>query len=322
MRLRLFCHVALLFSCAAALARAQDPDEASSYRLTEAYVHELAKQNTLLFELPVKIEGRTASVHNPASDCEMHLAGTSGLKVGFPGKVVVEPPNLCAFKPPNTLGTSWGKVFDTYVLKKACTARGYPRLFAEHIKNGKPPANPPHMVEIHPAMQLTCGTTTIDFANFLTIVKGMTSIQETSADKCLSGYELFVRKTATSYEFLEHRPNLCGNFVIIDAVVDPQYVRKIAGGHSSLAQIWTGDAGPHALKLYTYDGTHEDAAIAAIGTLKDEEPEESMPLHGLLTVDYFSILKTVRNSAGTWLQLPTWTKVNFPLAFIVYGRAK
>jgi hypothetical protein len=253
----------------------------------------------------------------------MHLAGSSGIKIGFPGKVVVEPPNLCRFKPPASLGSSWGPVFDNYVLRKSCVAVGFPRLFAEHIKNGKPPANPPHMVEVHPVLELRCtGSPTISFLSFLTIVMGMGAIQDESADQCIEGYKLWVRQSGTNYEFLEDRPSRCGNFVVLDAVVDPQYVRKVAGGHSAIAQVWALESRPHSMKLYTYDGTKEDTDVASIGTSTNEDPTEALPLHGLLTVDYFTVLRTIRDRNGNWLSVPEWTAVRFPLALVVYGRAK
>lgn len=299
-------------------------DTHPTYRLTQAYVRELASQNSLRFELPVTIKGRTASVHGASSDCEMHLAGISEIKIGFPGQVVVEPPNLCANDAPAGLGTSWGNVFDNHVLNVPCTAVGFPRLYAEHLANGQPPANPPHMVEIHPAMALRCGTTTIDFSSFLTIVPGMSRILDSSADQCLSGYRLWVRRNvaAQEYEFFEQRPNRCGNFAILDAVVDPRYVRAIRGGHSALAQVWAAEeGGPYPLKLYSYDGTPEDTTIAQIGTQNNEEPDASLQLHGMLTIDYFSVLKTVRTQAGNWRAVSIWTPVRFPLAMVVFGKA-
>lgn len=321
-RLILITLAGLALPCALA---AQPPTSSSTptYRLTQAYVHELANQNSLRFELPVKIQGRTNSVHSAADDCEMHLAGSSGVKIGFPGKVVVEPPNLCAFAPPAALGTSWGNVFDNHVLNLDCTAVGFPRLYAEHLANGTSPANPPHMVEIHPAITLRCGADTIDFSSFLTIVPDMAAIQESSTEQCLSGYQLWVRRNATKqeYEFFERRPNRCGNFAVLSAVVDPRYVRSISGGHASIAQVSTSQAGPFPLKLYSYDGTPEDATIAQIGNSNNEEPGETLELHGLLSVDYFSVLKTVRTQAGTWRAVSSWTPVEFPLAMVVFGKA-
>lgn len=308
------------------LVAAQDPpaDAHPTYRLTQVYVRELARQNSLRFELPVTIKGRTQSVHGAESDCEMHLAGSSGVKIGFPGQVVVEPPNLCANPAPAALGSSWGAVFDNHAMNVPCTAVGFPRLYAEHLANGKPPANPPHMVEIHPAMMLRCGDTTIDFSSFLNIVPKMAKILDESADKCLAGYRLWVRrnKVKQEYEFFEERPNRCGNFAILDAVVDPRFVRPIKGGHSALAQVWAGEeGGPYPIKLYTYEGTPVNARIVQIASEANEEPDQSLRMHGLLTVDYYSVLKTVRIQSGTWRVVANWTPVRFPLAMVVFGEA-
>ena len=309
-----------------AVALTQDDDAPPTYRLTQTYVRELAKQNSILFRLPVRIKGRTASVHTVDKDCEMHLAGSSGIKIGFPGQVVVEPPNLCKNAPPAALGSSWGNVFDTHVLNTACTAVGFPRLYAEHLENGKPPANPPHMVEIHPALSLECaGSAPINFASYLTIYPGMAAIQDASAEKCLSGFKMWVRRRTVGgnpeYQFLEERPNVCGNFAVVEAVVDPRYVRAVSGGHSSIAQVWVGEAGPFPLKLYTYAGTAEDSSIVAIGNSGNEEPESTLKLHGMLTVDYFAVLKASRTESGNWRALSSWTAVKFPLALVVFGAA-
>lgn len=309
-----------------AALRGQDSDATPSYWLTQTYVRELAKQNSLLFRMPVKIVGRTASVHPIGEDCEMHLAGSAAMKIGFPGQVVVEPPNLCANSPPPALGVSWGDVFDTHVLNKNCTAVGFPRLYAEHIKNGKPPANPPHMVEIHPALELDCDNQqAIAFTSYLKIYPGMAAIQESSVEKCLSGFKMWVRRATADavreYQFLEDRPSVCGNFAVVDAVVDPRYVRDVNGGHSAIAQVWAGDAGPYPLKVYTYADTPEDSAIVAVRRARNEEPDSPLSLHGMLTVDYFAVLKTARTQRGTWRALSNWTPVKFPLALVVFGTA-
>ena len=148
----------------------------------------------------------------------------------------------------------------------------------------------------------------------------MTAIQPESADQCVDGYRLWVRQKGSEYEFLEERPGKCGNFAIIDAVVDPRYVRKVSGGHSAIAQAWAVEGRSHPLKLYTYEGTPEDNAITAIGAANNDEPNQAMPLQGLLTIDYFAVLKTLRDTNGNWLTIPQWTEVKFPLAFVVFGK--
>jgi hypothetical protein len=183
------------------------------------------------------------------------------------------------------------------------------------------------MVEIHPVLKLVCGSDTIDFSSFLTIVPNMTAIQEASAEECLAGYQVWVRRNATKkeYEFFERRPNKCGNFTILGATVDPRYVRAIKGGHAAIAQASTGageEGSVFPIKLYTYDGTPEDAKVAEIGSSNNEEPVEALRLHGLFTIDYFSVLKAVRTQAGTWKAVSSWTPVQFPLALVVFGFAK
>jgi hypothetical protein len=42
----------------------------------------------------------------------------------------------------------------------------------------------------------------------------------------------------------------------------------------------------------------------------------------LFTYDYFAIVRTLRApDRVTWLDPPTWTRVSFPLALVVFGEA-
>jgi hypothetical protein len=48
-------------------------------------------------------------------------------------------------------------------------------------------------------------------------------------------------------------------------------------------------------------------------------PNRRLYFHGMLTYDYFSVLKTVRDKDGNWLDPMDWTEVRFPLALVVFG---
>jgi hypothetical protein len=98
-----------------------------------------------------------------------------------------------------------------------------------------------------------------------------------------------VRRRGVSYEFREGGGPRCGNFIRVYAAVNLAWVRKIRGGHSAIARVSPGGFGPFSLKLYTYQGTPEDTLLEQIG--HGQEPDRRLYFHGMLTHDYFSILK-------------------------------
>ena len=63
---------------------------------------------------------------------------------GDPQPVVVEPPNLCKFKPGSTTpvtGTTstkalWATKIDNTVLNMDCMVEGFPRVYTEHATGG------------------------------------------------------------------------------------------------------------------------------------------------------------------------------------------
>jgi hypothetical protein len=74
------------------------------------------------------------------------------------------------------------------------------------------------------------------------------------------------------------------------------------------------------LKIYTYEDTPEDQTVAAIGA--GTEVSRRLYYHGLLTYDYFAIVRTLRAADHvTWLDPPDWRRVPFPLAFVTFGEA-
>jgi hypothetical protein len=39
----------------------------------------------------------------------------------------------------------------------------------------------------------------------------------------------------------------------------------------------------------------------------------------MFTYDYFAFVRTARTREGEWINPTEWTKVRFPLAFVVFG---
>jgi hypothetical protein len=74
---------------------------------------------------------------------------------------------------------------------------------------------------------------------------------------------------------------------------------------------------PQCAALDTCEGTPEHALLNDIG--RGHEADCRLYFHGMLTYDYFSIAKTVRDRDGHWLDPADWTEIKFPLALVVFG---
>ena len=306
---------ALALSLPAGVAAQSPPD----FTLSSDYLHQLAQNSAAVVDMPVVLTHRTNNVHPLANDCEMHLAGTpTGSTLAEPSSVVVEPPNLCKFAPPGGIG--WGAVFDQRVINRNCVAAGYPRIFTEHAASGSEGgANPNHVMEIHPALRLTCGGDTIDFTNNLTYFPGMRSIKPTTADDCVRNRAVSMRydPTGDRYEFLE-QGGTCGNFAIAEVgFVEPKWIQAINGGHSAIARVSLDGQSRTTLKLYTLAGTSADDWLSSVKA--NGLGPNRVYVHGVITYDYFAFVKTVHPKNGPWSKPTAWTKVDHPISLVVMG---
>jgi len=244
-------------------------DGAFDFWLSQDLVEKLATENTLFFPMTLEMTARS-TVHSLGSDCEIHVAGTpvNDEDLAGPPAVVVEPPNLCKNKPPG--GGKWEKFFDDNVIGETCQVKGFPRIYDEHLSGDETVTNPHHMLEIHPAMTITCGATTMDATGFLAYHDGMSEIQPSSAAKCFST-ELQVRKNDQEqrYEFKTNRPKHCGNFASFEASVFTEWIRALPnGGHSAIVRVRPEELGPQTLKIYP--GTADDTLLANMMGSTDE----------------------------------------------------
>jgi len=308
--------VALSIVNGTSAARAQDVID---FAISESYLHSLADKNSVVVSLPVRFTHRTNSVHSLSADCEMHLAGKPiDQTLGAPNSIVVEPPNLCKFH--SDTGLSWPEVFDSQVMHRDCVATGFPRIFTEHAKNAGGGANPNHVFELHPATTIVCGDNTISFERYLTVFPHMRAIKPSSADDCVRTRSLSVRYNGDKerYEFIQDGGHHCGNFAVAEVgFVEPAWVHQINGGHTAIARVSLNGGSRTTLKIYTLEGSRADSWLAQV---KDTGMgDQRTYLHGMLTYDYFSIVRTVRTKDGTWLKPTNWTPVKFPLAFVVFG---
>lgn len=316
MRLRAF--ALLVFLVAATKAQGQPQDGAWDFWLSKDLVEKLATENTLFFPMRLRMEARSG-VHGLSSDCEMHIAGTpvDAVDKAAPPSVVVEPPNLCKNKPLG--GGSWNKFFDNHVIDETCEVTGFPRIYDEHLQGDETKTNPHHMLEIHPAMSITCGGTTVDFRSFLAYHDGMAEIKPTSAASCFDTHLWARRNDAKNrYEFETDRKKTCGNFASFEMSIFTEWIRELSnGGHSAIARVSPEGMGPETLKIYTYPGTAEDTLLAS--KMASTDPHFGTYLHGMMSFDYFSIVKALRTQQGDWIDFDGWKEVAFPLALVVFG---
>jgi hypothetical protein len=78
------------------------PNAPFDFAIKRQWLTDLRAQKTFLPTFRITMTNRSA-VHNSPADCEMHWAGTlTDTVFGDPQAVVVEPPNLCKFKPGTT----------------------------------------------------------------------------------------------------------------------------------------------------------------------------------------------------------------------------
>jgi hypothetical protein len=311
---------ARILALALLLSSAADAQTAIDFALSRAYLHQLAASKGDVVGISVLLTHRTNTVHSLESDCEMHLAGSpTGTALSDPSAVVVEPPNLCKFAP--STGGGWGALFDSHVINRDCVATGYPRIFTEHAAGGSEGSpNPNHVLEIHPALRIACGNDVIEFTSYLKYFPKLRAIAPASASECLQTRTVSMRYSPTGkrYEFLQDGGHKCGNFLIAEiAFVDPSWVRAIAGGHSTIARVSVDGQSRTTLKLYTLAGTPADEWLASVA--HNGLGQDRVYVHGMLTYDYFAFVKTVRTKAGHWTNPNNWTKVEYPLALVVFG---
>jgi hypothetical protein len=336
--------VALLSPCipvAAQQGGAQPAASASNafdFWLATQYLDELRTSHTFLWTVDLTMDHHSG-LHALASDCEMHLAspGPTDKTRSFPAAIVVEPPNMCKIGPAGDQPSAWAAVADDHMIGKKCTVSGFPRIFTEHATGGTPgSSNPNHSLEIHPALKIACeGEAPFDFRTSLSYIDGMRAIKPTTASTCLQGRKLEVKSQArggkAGYVFKETGGGSCGNFLKVFVTVNPDtvFLRSVGGpdgGHTLLVRATTslGEEDPDpgsglvTLKLYTYNGTDIDQRLT--NAAHQTEPT-SLTVHGVLTYDYWSIVKKLTASSSTagFRAVANWEPVDFPLALVLFG---
>src|SRR5688572_29379152 len=102
-------------------------DDPPDFTISKAFLENLRQQNTFLPTYRIRMDHRS-DIKTLSQDCEVHLAGflQESFGLGEPPAVVVEPPNVCKFRPnansPTTASTkaTWRARLDSDVIGKDC----------------------------------------------------------------------------------------------------------------------------------------------------------------------------------------------------------
>jgi hypothetical protein len=303
------------------------------FAITPAFLQQLETGHTILPAVRVHIDARS-NVKGLSQDCEVHLAGhVLDQAFGDPAGVVSEPPNDCEFLPnasnptSGSTATTWRALIDHHMIGKDCTVTGFPRIFTEHVASGEAgTSNPNHVFELHPALKIACDSETpVAFFPALTAPAGLRHITASSAASCLSTRTLSVRFKDGQYEFLQHAGPGCGNFAIVEiGSLNPAWIRAMTGGHTAIARVSADGSTRVSLKVYTLGGTAIDDWLAGLMPAAGQPatiPPEHILVHGVITYDYFAMIRVLHPQGSSGWQQPTdWTDVPFPLAFVIYGK--
>lgn len=329
--LRIACFLVPLWATREVSAQ-DEPTPSSPYdfAIKRQFLEDLWAQRTFLPTYRIAMQHRS-DIKSLPQDCEVHIAGELvDESFGDPPFLVVEPPNVCKFRPgattPATSSTKaeWRSFLDARVIDKTCNVTGFPRIFSEHAVGGETgTSNPNHVFEIHPATTISCGAPEpLELAKFLRSFPELRHIQPASADDCIASARLWVRyhdeDGEDQYEFFEKRSPRCGNFAIVEvASVPREWIRKTNGGHTAIARVTADGGHRRTLKIYSIESTEADAWLERL--LNEVELlTDPRLVHGIFTYDFFAMVRRLEQG-GTFTRPTDWTPIEFPLAFVIFG---
>jgi hypothetical protein len=300
-------------------------EHVSRFELSQDFVKHWSDEP--LRDATVKVLG-AGPVHPAATDCEIHVGAefSDSAFTDFPG-VVVEPPNLCHFT------GNWRKNIDAAADGEECVARGFMRAWPEHLTNGKPPSNPPHVLEMHPATELHCGSKSFDFLPKLKAFADLGFKTPDTVNKMMDMNVWVCRGCGSSndpsmlsFDYCFGDPCKAGqasNFArmkatIIRSTIRPESGKELDGVATAIARIRPKGATPNGrlrpLKLYAVKGTKFYDDLIAERDKSGADP--SFEIIGIFTLDPFSIKRTYE---GKKFEDETWTPVMHPVSLIVFG---
>jgi len=264
---------------------------------------------------------RIGAVHPERADCEANLsARLDGIKTGIPELIVVEPPNLCKSRPAEVGATEdivWREWFEKYALNSSCNLVGFVRLFNEHrvsalkgIDENEGSSNPQHVVEIHPAISISCGTDKLNLSKNIRGIDAMHFATAQTTETCIENYRITARWSAERDEVqFRLEQSRCPNWARMHVYKILQ-VKENASGHKLQVSAAPAAGGrEQTLTFYSLRGSAFDDAIIA--------GERKFPdLQTLLTIDPEKVIAVPRDNSSEWIRL------NDPIAFVVFGQLK
>lgn len=309
-------------------------ERTSRFELTQKFVEDWSASPVM--NVDVKVLG-AATQHPPDQDCEIHVGAEfkDDSFTDFAG-VVIEPPNVCKFKAPG--GGDWKTVINAAAAKKPCGTSGFMRAWPEHLKNGKPPSNPNHFLEIHPALTLDCGKKTFDFAAQLKAFPDLGYKSPDVVEKMIDMHLWVCRGCGTSEESDMLSFDYCfgdpkctagqaSNFGRMKATILHATIKQVGGANGTVATAiaritpkGSTSGRTRTLKLYAIKGTaFYDDLVGAM----DKSTDSTFEIIGIFTLDPLSIKRTIETIDGkTKLQDETWTPVMHPVSLVVFGTLK
>ena len=121
------------------------------------------------------------------------------------------------------------------------------------------------------------------------------------------------------YDFFQKRSGKCGNFAIAEVTSLPaDWIQATGGGHTAIGRVTVNGQDLITLKLYAIAGTAADDWFTRVksGVHNLDDPRL---VHGILTYDYFTIVKAIGESGGQLAKPADWTEVKFPAALVILG---
>lgn len=349
-----------LIAGSATAALAQDAAAASSATAAPAQEHESRFEMTAAFlqswRHPVRtldvVPAGAGPVHDPATDCEIHVgAALVDPTISDYPDVVLEPPNVC--KDGAKSKKAWRAFYDGFSGNQ-CSALGFVRVWPEHLDNGAGDSNPRHYMELHPLRTLSCaGAASVDFHDKLRAFADLGYKDPELVDTIFHTFQLWVRRVPApsdgdGLEMIAFDYRVCDlsgrcgnrqsvpNFTRLVVRLLPNTLRNVSAGpreeafRTVLARVRPageeeGDATRWWLtKLYALEGTD---FYATLGNAAQSQGE--LDVIGIFTVDPFSVIKTLYpNSGGSGAaagvggggQADVWLEVKYPVAVVVFGQ--
>src|SRR5439155_9795672 len=97
-----------------------------------------------------------------------------------------------------------------------------------------------------------------------------------------------------------------------------EWIQATGGGHTAIGRVTVNGEDQLTLKMYAIAGTAADDWFARVkqGVHNLDDPRL---VHGILSYDYFSILRAIGQDGAGLAKPNDWKEVRFPAAFVIFG---